>query len=214
LLKVDFRDFFPSIAGKDVAKVLKKNFSNKAGLLAGVRDLDVIRRIVCKDDRLTIGAPSSPAVSNAVMYEFDLEWAARSKARGVIFSRYADDLYFSTNKPNVLAPLLEELRRDLRRRGSPSLQINDQKTVFTSRKRRRLVTGLVITPEGRLSLGRKRKRYIKSLLFRYTRKAIGDEDVAYLRGFIAYVRSVEPSFFETLKRKYGEDSLNAVLRSH
>jgi RNA-directed DNA polymerase len=207
LMKVDMRDFFPSITGKDVVQVLKKRLGSRSSLLSSPLDYETVRKLTCRDDRLTIGAPSSPLISNAVMYDFDVEWAARCVQSGVAYTRYADDLYFSTNRPNILAPLLADLRADLRQRKSPVLQINDQKTVFTSRKRRKLVTGVVITPQGDLSLGRKRKRYIRSLLFRLSQGKLSAEQQNYLRGFISYAKSVEPSFIVSLERKYGAEVL-------
>jgi RNA-directed DNA polymerase len=214
LLRVDFRNFFPSITGRDVVGVLKKNFDSAGSFFSSPRDYEIVRRIVCRADQLTIGAPSSPVLSNAVMYGFDLDWASRCRTRSVAYTRYADDLYFSTNRPNILTPLLEELRSDLRHRKSPVLQINDEKTVFTSRKRRRLVTGVVITPEGRLSLGRNRKRFIKSLIFRHTQGDLSPEQTSYLRGFISFAKSVEPTFIKTLESKYGSDALSAVLNDN
>jgi RNA-directed DNA polymerase len=209
LLKVDMRDFFPSITGKDIVRVLRKRFGSTNSALSSPRDYKIVRNLVCRDNRLTIGAPSSPILSNAVMYEFDVDWATRCRSVGIAYTRYADDLYFSTTRPNVLAPLLKDLRSDLRKRKSPILQINDQKTVFTSRKRRRVVTGVVITPDGSLSLGRKRKRYIRSLLFRLAQGGLSPEQRNYLRGFISYAKSVEPAFIVSLERKYGPDVLAA-----
>jgi len=209
LLKVDMRDFFPSITGRDLVRVLKNRFGSRNSFLSSPRDYEIVRNLACRDDRLTIGAPSSPMLSNAVMYEFDIDWARRCRNSSIAYSRYADDLYFSTNRPNILAPLLKDLRTDLRQRKSPVLQINDQKTVFTSRKRRRLVTGVVITPDGSLSLGRKRKRYVRSLLFRLSQGRLSPEQRNYLRGFISYAKSVEPAFVLSLERKYGPEVLAA-----
>jgi hypothetical protein len=101
LLKVDFRDFFPSIKGRDVVRLLKKNSNLLGNVAAGQLDFDIVRRLVCREDCLAIGAPSSPALSNAVMFDFDEKWHARCQEIGVTYSRYADDLYFSTNRPNV-----------------------------------------------------------------------------------------------------------------
>lgn len=202
LLRVDFRNFFESITGADVEQVLEHNAVSLPELIRP-QDRRVVRALVCKGDRLTIGAPSSPVVSNAVMFQFDTEWSERCTELGVAYSRYADDIYVSTNSPNVLARILENLRSDLATRPFPRLTINEAKTTFTSRKRRRLVTGLVLTPECHVSLGRRRKRRIKSLVFQYCLGQLGDTEVNYLRGFIAYVRSVEPLFVERLLRKYG-----------
>jgi RNA-directed DNA polymerase len=141
------------------------------------------------------------------MFEFDVDWSARSRNRGITYTRYADDLYFSTNRLGILEPLLEELRLQIRLRKSPALGINDEKTIFTSRKRRRAVTGLILTPEGRVSLGRKKKRYIRSLIFQLTRRQLSDKECNYLRGFISFAMSVEPTFIQSLEAKFGADVL-------
>ncbi len=91
-------------------------------------------------------------LSNAVMYDFDDYWYGESEAINVRYSRYADDLYFSTDQPRVLSGVLDRVRTDLGPRLSPKLTINDTKTVFTSRKRRRLITGLILTADKRVSL--------------------------------------------------------------
>ena len=107
LLKVDFRDFFPSITGADVEVLLRRNETIFNPRMDGL-DYQLIKSLVCRRDRLTIGAPSSPSLSNAVMFEFDVHWQEVSRSEEVVYSRYADDLYFSTNAPNVLSRLLSQ----------------------------------------------------------------------------------------------------------
>ncbi len=204
MLKVDFRDFFPSVTSEDVIRVLMANASVFSEALS-VEDYDLVRRLVCKSGRLTIGAPSSPILSNAVLFEFDSYWAGRCSRDDVKYSRYADDLYFSTNRPHVLSPILTELREDLNRRASPRLVINDAKTAFTSRKRRRLVTGLVLTSDKRVSVGRTLKRKIKTMIFQYGPVNADSGEAASLRGLISYVRSVDPTFVASLQRKFGSE---------
>jgi hypothetical protein len=63
LLKVDFKDFFPSIKGTDVSLLLKTNARLLHGLLSGPADVEVVRQFVCRRDELTIGAPSSPLMN-------------------------------------------------------------------------------------------------------------------------------------------------------
>lgn len=212
LLKVDFADFFPSITEADVIRVVAQLqfHSGTSGTNLTGDDLQFVKRIVCRNGALTIGAPSSPTLSNAVMYEFDAYWTEETKLIDVFYSRYADDLFFSTNRPGVLSDLIERLRVDIRSRRSPKLTINESKTVFTSRKRRRLLTGLVLTPDRKISLGRHNKRRIRSLVYKHKTDGITDDQRVYLRGYIAYAASVEPGFVATMKRKYGEDLINAI----
>jgi RNA-directed DNA polymerase len=162
-----------------------------------------VRNLVCRRDSLTIGAPSSPLLSNLVMFDFDERWSGYCRARRIAYSRYADDVYFSTDTPNILRTVLEDLKDDLRRHKSPTLQINDAKTIFVSRKARKIVTGLVVTPDGKISLGRKRKRFIRSQIFRRSRGELRPDEISALQGMLAYAGSVEPSFLESLRRKYG-----------
>jgi RNA-directed DNA polymerase len=209
LLKVDFREFFPSITGRDISALLKTN----ARLFTPPLDLSddpLVRSLACKNDRLTIGAPSSPALSNAVMFDFDTYWAERCGRNEVIYSRYADDLYFSTNRPNVLSTILNELRADLMRRDSPKLYINDAKTAFSSRKRRRLVTGLVLASNREVSLGRSFKRRIKSMVFKHGLGGNDADQIARIRGLLSYARSIEPRFITALQRKFGTN-VNGLL---
>ncbi len=205
LLRVDFQDFFPSLKGQDVWAALLANRERLAD--GGVTDADMIfiRLIVCRGDSLTIGAPTSPLLSNAIMFGFDESWSRRAAALEVAYSRYADDLYFSTNRPNILQGVLQELRESLQGGGPPILKINEEKTVFSSRKRRRLAAGLVLTPDRRISIGRHKKRVLKSLVWKFKRRELTPNEVASLRGWISYLRSIEPAFLVSLQRKYALD---------
>jgi len=204
MLRVDFENFFPSITADDIRSLLRLNRGTLDRIGISSDDFELIVRLACKDGRLTIGAPSSPALSNAVMFTFDNEWYETAHAMDVAYTRYADDIYFSTHRPRLLIALLEQLRGDLARRPSPRLRINEAKTVFTSRKRRRLVTGLVLTSDNKVSLGRTTKRRIRTLVFRSGLGDLSREQTMYLRGYISYARSVDPQFVASLQRRYGE----------
>jgi len=204
ILRVDFQDFFPSLHDRDVASVLETNRRKMGDSITDV-DLFFINRIVCRGSSLTIGAPTSPHLSNTIMFNFDTEWSERARALDVTYTRYADDLYFSTNHPNVLENLLQELRDYLRGQVSPTLRINERKTAFSSRKRRRLMAGLILTSDRKISIGRHRKRVIKGLVMKLMRQQLQAGDIGTLRGWVSYLASVEPSFVFALERKYGVD---------
>jgi hypothetical protein len=82
LLKVDFQNFFPSITQTDIDRVLRHESPARASLSLTQEDVDFVKRIVCRRGALTIGAPSSPLVSNLVMYEFDDHGVRKRKALG------------------------------------------------------------------------------------------------------------------------------------
>jgi hypothetical protein len=205
LLRVDFEDFFHSLKGSDVVSVLEANRHTLADVVLTDADIRLISQIVCRLDCLTIGAPTSPLLSNAIMFEFDVAWSAMAHAEEVTYTRYADDLYFSTNQPHVLDNILARLRESLNAGGAPTLRINDRKTAFSSRKRRRLAAGLVLTSDRKISIGRHKKRVLKSLVYKLKNKELQSEQVVHLRGWIAYLHSVEPAFVESLEKKYELD---------
>lgn len=211
LLKVDFVDFFPSISAEDVRSMMVAHSAKFDSQLTN-DDIDVVIETVCKDGALTIGAPSSPAISNAMLYEFDLFVFEACEAQHVVYSRYADDIFLSTNEPNRLSTLLEVIRAKLAQGGPPVLKINEDKTVFTSRKRKRVVTGLVLTSDCRLSVGRKKKRQIRTMIHLYRNHNLAVGEVSYLRGYLAFVNSVEPEFLDRLGQKYGSEILDQIMR--
>ena len=210
LLKVDFVDFFPSISAEDIRSIMAAH-STKFDPQLTNDDIDVVVETVCKNGALTIGAPSSPALSNAILYDFDVFLFEVCQAQHVVYSRYADDIFLSTDEPNRLSNLLEVIRTKLAEGGRPVLRINEEKTVFTSRKRRRVVTGLVLTSDCRLSIGRKKKRQIRTMIHLYRNHDLAVGEVSYLRGYLAFVNSVEPEFLGRLRRKYGKEILDQIM---
>ena len=210
LLRIDFTNFFPSVKRSDVSQFLKKH-SNLVPFSLSIIDFDFIKNIVCKDNRLTIGAPSSPIITNTILYDFDKLCFEKAKKHKVIYSRYADDIYYSSNSPGTLEKIYEEFQKDLGKLKSPKLIINENKTIFSSRKNKRIVTGLVLTSDKKVSIGRKKKRYIKGLIHHYTEGQLDKKEIAYLRGFLSYIKAVEPRFLTQLINKYGKKLISEII---
>jgi RNA-directed DNA polymerase len=204
LLKLDIKDFFPSLTASDVCSLLKKN-SELLKFQLGPEDLQFVQRIVSRKGSLPIGAPSSPILSNQLMFEFDRAVSALCNQREVRFTRYADDMFFSTNEPNVLSEIHTAVASTLQVMNHPKLNLNLEKTVYTSRRRKRIVTGIVLTSDRKMSLGREKKREIRSLLQRYRDANLDLQKAQYLSGFLSYASSVEPPFIVALTKKYGDD---------
>jgi RNA-directed DNA polymerase len=211
-LKLDFEDFFSCILAADVVSLLQK-LSLEPGVTILEEDIGLVSQIVTRYGRLTIGAPSSPIVSNAVMYDFDGEMFQLATRFGCTYSRYVDDIVFSTLNSNTLEKVLPEVRDRLRDRISPRLRINEKKVAFTSKKRRVRVTGLVITSDDRISIGRSTKRKIKALVHQFVIEKLSDDTKSYLSGYLAYLKGADPSFFVLLENKYGVDTIRSILRA-
>jgi len=202
LSRLDLKDFFPSLTRSDVERLLKSNHPAIRGAPLGDSDFRLIGSLVCRFNRLTIGAPSSPTISNKLMYSLDERLSQIARNHTVKYSRYADDLYFSSSQRDVLFAVCNEVENTISKSRSPKLTINRSKTFHTSRKRRMAITGLLITPGNKISVGRELKRKIRALAHNAKNEKITAKDLNWLRGMVAFVASIEPAYISNLKQKY------------
>ena len=209
LLKLDFKDFFPSILPNDFVSHLSAYWPTQIAR----SDIEFLNRMLFwapangQHLRLAIGAPSSPFIANTVLHNFDVAISASSDKLGAQYTRYADDIAVSSNGRGVTSQMYHEILRTIRVLKYPSLKINDRKTLFTSKKYKRRITGLIISNEGDVSLGRSRKRQISAMVHRFMVGRLDDTATLQLRGLMAFALDIEPSFVDRLSQKYGPDVL-------
>ena len=209
-LRMDFENFFPSFSSEHIRRfVAARNVELEWGL--SDEDVNFVCAITTRNGFLTIGAPSSPAITNAMMYEFDNRIYTAARENRVVYTRYADDLFVSSYGPDRLGAIREEIENASEACEYADLRINQEKTAYLSRRYRRSITGLVITSQGEVSIGRKRKREVKALIHRYKRNELLDEGIARARGLVAFSLDAEPTFYESLCRKYGVESVEQLL---
>lgn len=133
ILNVDIRKFFPSITFEMILGVFRDLGYNAEGatLLAELTSLDGMA---------PTGAPTSPQIGNLVLFEFDGKTAELAAANNIIYTRYADDLTFSSQN-RIENDFLEQVTDIIQARG---FVLNDKKTRFLGRGDRMDVTGVVI----------------------------------------------------------------------
>ncbi len=150
VFNLDLEDFFPSINfGRVRGFFMKdKNFALEAKVAT------VLAQIACHENALPQGSPCSPVISNFLAHVLDIHLVHLASTVGCTYSRYADDLTFSTNKkqfPREIAKPLEgdpdlwilgaALQRLIERAG---FRINPRKTRMQYRNSRQDVTGLLV----------------------------------------------------------------------
>ncbi len=211
-LKMDFTDFFNSITPKLFFEGCERqkidlNWVDKETL---EKILFWCEKKYSKELALSIGAPSSPFISNFVMYSFDEVLNDYCKNNGITYTRYADDLTFSTNTSGILFSVPDIVRGTLLRFYGTKIKINQFKTAFSSKKHNRHVTGLTITNDNTISIGREKKRYIKHLVHNFIEERITLEDLSYLRGYLGFIKYVEPNFLISLEQKYTQNVIQKI----
>ncbi len=166
LLNIDLKDFFPSI-----------NFGRVRGLLMAKpyncteEVATVLAQICCYDNQLPQGCPTSPIISNMICSKLDSQLQRLAKKHQCIYTRYADDITFSTSRfkfPQRLALfsieydaifLGKELTQIIQDNG---FAINESKIRLQSRYGHQEVTG--ITVNEKLNINRKYIRRIRAIL--------------------------------------------------
>ncbi|HCO2129088.1 TPA: RNA-directed DNA polymerase, partial [Escherichia coli] len=84
--------------------------------------------------------------------------------------------------------------------------------VFTSRKFNRHVTGVTITTDGYLSLGRDRKRLLRSKIHYYVCGVLSEKEILTLKGELGYAKFIEHKFFASMIKKYGDDVISEISK--
>jgi RNA-directed DNA polymerase len=132
VLKLDIENFFGSIAYVDVYGVFRRSGYS--------RQLSVLLAKLCTlDGTLPQGAPTSPALSNLVVYNLDHRLSSFTRKRGLRYTRYADDLTISGKlDAGEVVSLVSKILSDLK------LALNPSKTRLMLRHERQIVTGVVV----------------------------------------------------------------------
>lgn len=150
VLNIDIENFFPSI---NFGRIRGFFISNRDYALP-VKAATLIAQIACFEGKLPQGSPCSPIIANLIAHLLDVRMVRLAKAYKCMYSRYADDLTFSTNQMKFPSNIAEELegypgswvlsRSILKEIARTGFSINHQKTRMQSRPSRQLVTGLVV----------------------------------------------------------------------
>lgn len=214
LLKLDLENFFNSISNHLFWKVWES-----IQLLPPEKDRSLIENLLfwCPSKTLggklvlSVGAPSSPLISNFFMYHFDIAISDVCTKKGIVYTRYADDLTFSTQKKDILFDLPLQIKNQLAVLFGNSIRINRRKTRFSSKAHNRHVTGITINNDGKLSLGRERKRYIKHLVHQVQLKKLDKDNLHHLKGLLAFAKHIEPQFVLSLIQKYSAELITQIV---
>lgn len=143
LLNIDLKDFFNTIYYSRIRGLFKTMGLND-------KTATIVSNLVCLNNSLPQGAPTSPIISNLICYNLDRQIYkyCTNLTPKVFFTRYADDLTFSTNSKEAFSSIFnmaegtvnDKLIEIITQNG---FTINPNKIKFSKNTSHQEVTGLV-----------------------------------------------------------------------
>lgn len=199
ILKLDIEGFFDHILYSQVKNIVfcEEKFAEP---------IRVLLTMLCYyKESLPQGAPTSPAITNIIMYDFDQTVGAFCNDRGISYTRYCDDMTFSGDfdEREVIAFVKGELCK-------LGLFLKNRKTAVVPASKRQTVTGIVVNEK--LNITKEYKKNIRQEMYYIQKFGVEDHlkrmDVAdkqqyvlSLRGRIAFVLQTTPNDGEFVKYK-------------
>lgn len=195
VVNIDIDEFFPSVKYPLIVRACGRL---KGGRLSA-NAVMLLADLCSYQGALPTGAPTSPAIGNAVLAPLDAALIAVCSRKGIAYTRYADDLTFSGgNEVRDVLPFVKDLLAQL------GLAMDAKKLNFFRRGRRQIVTGLVVneTP----NLPRRLRRRLRAAVHRRLQNEPihwhgKPMDAAQLAGRIAFLGLVRPEEARKLRSR-------------
>ncbi len=180
ILRIDLKGFFPTI-----------NFGRVRGLfMAHPFDMTAevattLAQICCHKGALPQGAPTSPIISNLICRGLDVRLAKFASLAHCSYTRYADDICFSTGRreiPRFIAEVIDRrpvLNPDLRAIiDGEGFLINEDKTRLMPRFQRQRVTGVIVNKK--LNVPREYYRHLRAVLHIWEKYGRDEAEAAFV----------------------------------
>lgn len=191
ILKLDIEGFFDHIHYSQVKDIVfsKEKFSEPIRIL--------LTMLCYYKESLPQGAPTSPAITNIIMYDFDETVGDFCNNKKIAYTRYCDDMTFSGDFDE--REIIGFVRSELLKLG---LFLKNRKTAVIPATKRQMVTGIVVNEK--LNIAKEYKKNIRQEIY-YIKKFGLDEHLntrgltdkhqylLSLRGRIAFVLQTVPN---------------------
>jgi RNA-directed DNA polymerase len=169
VLNIDLKDFFPSISAKRIKELFLSDIFNFNEQISTALTL-----LTTYKGQLPIGAPTSPVLSNFICLALDRDLLEFSTAQELTYTRYADDLTFSSNFLITSDHILDIINIIHEHR----FNINEKKLRLQTSNQKQSVTGLTVNDK--VNVDRKLLRKVRAMLHDLTTNGL---DIATQRHF-------------------------------
>lgn len=193
ILNLDLLDFFPSITPDKVYNIFISIGYNK--LISSI-----FTKLCTYNESLPQGSPCSPKLANLICWNLDSRLQGFVGKKGIIYTRYADDLTFSGIIPSKVIKILPIIKEIIQDEG---FKVNRNKTRFVGLSRKREVTGLVIF-DGNYGIGRKSFKLLRAKIYKLIEfdkdNKTQEKHINHIYGWLSYLKSVDSKRFLLIKK--------------
>ena len=202
ILKIDIKHFYNSIPYCDIESFVKSVCQN-----IEYANVNYYLDITTLNKKLPIGAPTSAHIANNCFKKVDLTIQNYCNIFSVTYTRYVDDLTFSSNDKRILKRIEKQVKEILLLNG---YEINIKKLEYMSTNKQQNILGLIVN-DGKVRINNDEKRRIRAMLhsFAVSNSSSQTKDLKHcvwdnckkekLKGYLAYIKHVDIEYFEHLK---------------
>lgn len=182
ILKMDLKDFFPSVKREQVFnQFLQLGYNTYAS--------NMLTNICTLNGCLPQGAVTSPYLSNLVCYKMDVRIAGYCNKRDIIYTRYADDLIFSCDNRDGLRNIYGMIKKIVENEG---FCLNEKKTRFLTPKSHKKIVGVTVN-DGLVKAPKEMKKMVRAMLH-YSIVSGDYSNNDRIRGYVSYIDSIEKNY--------------------
>ncbi len=168
VLNIDLKDFFPGISSFQVKELFMSPLFEYSEHMATALAL-----LTTYEGKLPIGAPTSPVISNFICKQLDADLIDFAATNSLAYSRYADDLTFSSNSKIEQESILGI--RELIEQNK--FKVNEKKFRLQMSNRKQTVTG--ITVNEKINVDRKLLKKVRAMLHEWSTKGLLKATIAH-----------------------------------
>lgn len=213
-LCLDIKDFFGSISSKNTHDFFENlGYNSKASM--------ILSNFCTYKNGLPQGGVTSPSLSNLLNIKLDKRLKGFLIPKNINYTRYADDIILSSNHPDKLMKIKNQVEKIIRDEG---YVINTEKTRLLRPGSQRKIVGLVYSDSQKVGIGRKQKRLIRAKIHNYETESgkYPDTTLNKILGWMSFIKDVDPagynqllSYWQQLKKQKAErnEELNEFINS-
>lgn len=217
-LKLDFHDFF----GSTTQELLMDRFWKiyPFAILQNSEEMVIEWKFIfslafAADGHLPQGTPLSPIITNMCMISSDYTIGEYCKHHHICYTRYADDLLFSSKDRESLKHLVWYVNQVT----PDEYKLNKKKTRLGNIAGSNWNLGLMLNKDNNITVGKENKDVMRASLWNWAmkikenpNKRINREEKERFEGLFNYYRHIEPDYFDNLVNKvYRKSKINLYL---